>query len=161
MKRLIAVSDSHGNAKAIEKLFPLIAENHYFIHLGDGISDLGKALSEFPKKVEFCQGNCDFYAGVADEGILEVENIKIFYCHGHRYGVKGGLSALAIRAKSLGCQLALYGHTHRPLITQEEGVTLINPGSLRFSVEAGGSYCYLVVNGEKVVATLVGEGVSF
>ena len=147
--------------KGVEKLLPLIQENHGIIHLGDGLSDLRSVLEACEKKAYFCRGNCDIFANVPDEGILEAENVKIFYCHGHKYGVKTDLNALARAAKEKGCKVALYGHTHRPLITQEEGVTLVNPGSLRFSVDAGGSYCYLVVNGEKVVATLVGEDVSF
>lgn len=160
MKRLIAVSDSHGNAKAVEKLLPLIKENHYFLHLGDGLSDLRAVLEEFPKKTYFCLGNCDFYGGVSDEGILEVEQVKIFYCHGHRYGVKGGLGALAKRAKELDCQLALYGHTHQAGVLEIDGVTLVNPGSLRYPFGEGGSYAYIVINGEKITAVIVGECVG-
>lgn len=160
MKRLIVVSDSHGNAKAVEKLLPLIKENHYFVHLGDGISDLRAVLENFPKKTYFCLGNCDFYGGVSDEGILEVEDVKIFYCHGHRYGVKSGLGALAKRAKELGCHIALYGHTHQAGITEIDGVTLVNPGSLRYPFGEGGSYAYVVINGEKITAVIVGESVG-
>ena len=101
MKRLVIVSDSHGNAKALEKLLPLIEENHYFVFLGDGIADLGKVLEQADKKTVFCRGNCDFFARVDEDGVLEVENIKIFYCHGHKYGVKLGLSKLARETKEL------------------------------------------------------------
>ncbi|MBR2341401.1 MAG: metallophosphoesterase [Clostridia bacterium] len=160
MKRLIAVSDSHGNAKAVEKLLPLIKENHYFVHLGDGLSDLRAVLDECAKKTYFCSGNCDFYSGVSDEGILEIEKVKIFYCHGHGYGVKGGLSALAKKAKECGCQLALYGHTHRAGVCEIDGVTLVNPGSLRYPFGEGGSYAYIVINGEKITAVIVGESVG-
>ena len=160
MKRLIAVSDSHGNAKAVEKLLPLIKENHYFLHLGDGLSDLRSVLDECPKKTYFCAGNCDFYPGVLDEGVLEVENVKIFYCHGHRYGVKGGLSSLAYRAKELDCSVALYGHTHQAGVKEIDGVTLVNPGSLRYPFGEGGSYVYIVINGEKITAVIVGENVG-
>jgi putative phosphoesterase len=161
MKRLVIVSDTHGNKKGVEKLSPIIKENHYFVHLGDGVLDLDPVLEACPKKTYFCRGNCDLFASVPDEGILEVEDIKIFYCHGHRYGVKTDLNALARAAKSRGCQVALFGHTHRPIITEEEGVTLINPGSLKLPTDAGGTYCYMVVNGNKVVSTIVGEGLVF
>ena len=160
MKRLIVVSDSHGNAKSVEQLLPLIRENHYFLHLGDGLSDISAVLSECPKKTYFCLGNCDFYGGVADEGILEVEDVKIFYCHGHKYGVKSGLGILAKRAKELGCSLALYGHTHQAQVVEIDGVTLVNPGSLRYPVGEGGSYAYIVINGEKITAVVVGESVG-
>jgi putative phosphoesterase len=159
MKRLVIVSDSHGNVKGLEKLLPLIEENHYFVFLGDGIADLGKVLEQADKKTVFCRGNCDFFARVDEDGGLEVENIKIFYCHGHKYGVKLGLNKLARVTKEKGCQIALYGHTHNAKITEMDGVTLINPGSLRLPIGEGGSYCYLVVNGDKFTPVIVGESV--
>lgn len=159
MKRLVVVSDSHGNKKGLDELLPIISENHYFVHLGDGIADLGRVLEKEEKKTVFCRGNCDFFANVADEGVLELENIKIFYCHGHKYGVKSGLGLLAKAAKERGCAVALYGHTHIPKVDEIDGVTLINPGSLRLPVNRGGSYCYLVVTGDKATATIVGESV--
>ena len=55
MKRLVIVSDSHGNAKGLEKLLPLIEENHYFVFLGDGIADLGKVLEQADKQTVFCR----------------------------------------------------------------------------------------------------------
>ena len=62
-----------------------------------------------------------------------------------------GLTALAIEAKRRDCQIALYGHTHNALISEIEGVTLINPGSLRYSVGKGGGYCYLVVQVKVII----------
>ncbi|MBQ8320580.1 MAG: metallophosphoesterase [Clostridia bacterium] len=157
MKTLVVISDTHGNKKGVEQLKPLFLENDYAVYLGDGFSDFKEIFSEQPEKCYFCKGNCDFFAPLPEEGILEVEKLRIFYCHGHRYGVKGTLVALAKRAKELDCSVALYGHSHRPSIEELGGVTLINPGSLRFPATQGGSYAYLVVHGEKLTATIVGE----
>lgn len=157
MKKIVIISDSHGNGKGIEKLRGLIAENDYCIHLGDGVGDIRAIAGEYPDKIYFCAGNCDFFAHYPEEGILDVEGVRILYCHGHRYGVKSGLGTLAIKAKTVGADIALYGHTHTPMITEQDGVTLINPGSIRFSVGEGGSYCYLVVNGCKYTSVLVGD----
>ena len=66
----------------------------------------------------------------------------------------------AKKAKSLGCQLALYGHTHQAGVVDIDGVTLVNPGSLRYSFNEGGSYAYIVINGEKITAVIVGESVG-
>ncbi len=156
MKKIIVVSDSHGNIKGIEKLRPLIAENDYFIHLGDGVGDIRETYKEYPDKTYFCAGNCDFFSAYPTDGVLDVEKISIFYTHGHKYGVKSGLETLAKAAKARGCEVALYGHTHTPLVSQIEGVTLINPGALRFCGD-NPSYAYLVVNGDKITHVLVGE----
>ena len=64
---------------------------------------------------------------------------------------------IANYAKEKGCDVVLYGHTHRPLISKMDGVTLINPGSLRYPAGEGGSYCYLVVEKSKPTAVIVGE----
>ena len=74
--------------------------------------------------------------------------------------MKGGLGVLAKRAKELDCQLALYGHTHQAGVTEIDGVTLVNPGSLRYPFGEGGSYVYIVINGEKITAVIVGENVG-
>ena len=160
MKTLLAVSDTHGNKAALDVLRPLVEENDYIVHLGDGYADYREIFSDYPKKAYLCKGNCDFYAPLPEEGVLEIERVRIFYCHGHHYGVKGDLSRLAYRAKELDCSVALYGHTHTPLISEIGGVTLINPGSLRFALHQGGSYAYVVVNGEKVTAVIVGNSLQ-
>ena len=157
MKTILVVSDSHGNLKGVEALRPLIAENDFIVHLGDGAGDMRDIMREYPEKVYLCGGNCDFFSPYTDEGIIEAESVKILYCHGHKYRVKSTLLRLAVEAKQRGCDVALYGHTHMPLITELEGVTLVNPGSLRYNVGAGGSYAYLVINGSKCTPVLVGE----
>ena len=157
MKTLLIFSDSHGNGKGVADLMSLIAENDYVVHLGDGWADMREARTLYPEKVYACGGNCDFFTPLPEDGEIEVEGMKIYFCHGHRYGVKTGLTSLALEAKRRGCDIALYGHTHVAQIIEMEGVTLINPGSLRYSVGKGGSYCYLVINKNKATPVIVGE----
>ncbi len=159
MKKLILLSDTHGGKKGIEKILPLVEENDYIVHLGDGAGDLRELTLRYPEKVYVCAGNCDLFAPYPEEGVLEVERVRIFYCHGHKYGVKRDLYALAETAKSRDCDIALYGHTHRARIDEIDGVTLVNPGSLRYAIDQGGSYCYLVIHKNEVTPVIVGEGV--
>ena len=158
MKKLIIISDSHGNVKGVDDLLPLVAENDYLIHLGDGVTDIRELRDAYPNKVYFCAGNCDVYSQYPTEGVLEVGGVRIFYCHGHQYGVKQDLLTLALATKSRGCDVALYGHTHEANIKQYDGVTLINPGTLRYGVGKGGSYCYLVIHQGKITPVIVGDG---
>ena len=55
MKTMIVLSDSHGNAKGIEKLNSLFAENNYIVHLGDGEGDmtLGIDFDEESRTITF------------------------------------------------------------------------------------------------------------
>ena len=157
MKKLIIVSDTHGNPQSLSELLPLIAENDYVVHLGDGAVDMREVCGVYPEKVYACRGNCDLFYPVPEDGELEVEGVKIYFCHGHQHGVKSNLYALCEEAKRRDCQIALYGHTHIASIMEMDGVTLINPGSLRFSAKKGGSYCYLVVNKNSFTPVIVGE----
>ena len=157
MKKLVILSDTHGSSKGLETLQQIFAENDYILHLGDGGYEMREVRALYPEKVYACAGNCDLYSSLPEEGILEIEGVRILYCHGHRYGVKENLYRLAEEAKRRDCQLALYGHSRRSLVTEVGGVTLVNPGSLRYEVGKGGGYCYLVVNGKEFTPVLVGE----
>ena len=157
MKKIIVVSDTHGSKKGLDSIRALIAENDCLVHLGDGAYDVRELQSETPDKFYVVRGNCDFFSPLPEDGELEVEGVKIYFCHGHHYGVKTQLTKLALEAKRRGCDIALYGHTHVADITEVEGVTLINPGSLRYSMGKGGSYCYLVINKDKATPVIVGE----
>lgn len=160
MKKIIVISDTHGNSKGVEKLLPMVAENDYIIHLGDGFADMRQIRMEYPEKVYQCAGNCDFCSPAPPVGELEIEGVKILYCHGHTYGVKSDLDRLAYAAKERECSLVLYGHTHLAKISEIDGVTLINPGSFKRSIDAGGSYCYLVIHDKKITPVIVGESIG-
>ncbi len=152
MKTFLVCSDSHGRRGALDRVRPLIAENDFFIHLGDGSSDAREILSLYPEKTYICRGNCDFAFGEA-EYVLQAEGLSVLACHGHRYGVKRGLEGLAARAKQLGCEVALYGHTHIADVRTVDGVLCVNPGALASYAEA--SYCYLVLHRGKATPTIV------
>ncbi len=159
MTKIIVVSDSHGDVRGIESLRSLFLENDYLIHLGDGANDTKPLRMEQPEKVYACCGNNDPFCLYPDEDELDIEGVKIFFCHGHKYGVKSGLGNLAKAAKKRGAQIALYGHTHEAKITEIDGVTLINPGAFWGTLQNGAAYCYLVIHNGKATPVLVGESV--
>lgn len=153
MKTVITVSDTHGNKKFLESLDKIFAESDVIIHLGDTSADGGAVRTKYPDKTFVVNGNCDAVKLGDDERVLQIEDMKIFICHGHRYSVKHTLARLAERAKELGCGVALYGHSHRAREDELCGVTLINPGcGTRYAAK---SYLYTVVNGDKAVHKIV------
>ena len=153
MKKIIVVSDSHGNRQALDSLDGIFAESDMIIHLGDTSSDGGYIRGKYPEKTVVINGNCDFISVGERESVLKVEGVNIFACHGHAYSVKTTLSRLLKRAKELDCRIALYGHTHDARESEIDGVTLLNPGTLsRYSQK---SYLYLVINGDKFTQKIV------
>ena len=152
MKTIVVLSDTHGNTAPLAKLARVLAECNYIIHLGDGAADMRELRRVYPNKTYVLAGNNDFYGGDS-ELVLDVEERRIFACHGHRYGVRQGTDKLAAAARERLCDIALYGHTHSAEVREEGGMLLINPGSLdRYGRQ---SYCYLVIHRKKAVATIV------
>lgn len=153
MKSVIVLSDSHGNRTAIEKLFPVFSECDYIIHLGDTSSDGQYIKNVYGDKTYLLNGNCDLFKLGESELTLEIEGVKIFACHGDKYGVKYGYDRLAYRAQELGCGVALFGHTHCATEMQMGDTLLFNPGTLsRYSQN---SYLYLAISNGKAVGKIV------
>ena len=80
-----------------------------------------------------------------DELCFDVCGHRIFLAHGHRYGVHGGTWRIVEAAKELGADIAVYGHTHVPDYGKEEGVLVINPGSIAKPRQQGWRKTYAVM----------------
>ncbi|MDE7440373.1 MAG: YfcE family phosphodiesterase, partial [Clostridia bacterium] len=123
------------------------------IHLGDTSADGNYIRGKYPDKTVVINGNCEVFCVGEKEKVLDIEGVKIFACHGHMYSVKTTLSRLAKRAKELGCDIALYGHTHDAREDEIDGVTLLNPGTLSRYAEK--SYLYIVIYDGKFTQKIV------
>lgn len=152
MKKIVVISDSHGNRAAIDKLAPILDECDLIIHLGDTSADGNYVAQRFADKTIVINGNCDPIKLGDDERVITVEDIKIFACHGDKYGVKYTYDRLAYKCAQEGCSVGLFGHTHVPTEKTLGTVTLFNPGTLkRYSTN---TYLYLVVTGDRAVGKI-------
>ena len=132
--KILVFSDTHGRT---EKMRSVILANKFdtelVIHLGDCFTDLAEIRNGFPE-IAFLgvSGNCDrvFSEDYPLSSSITLEGVTLFFTHGHQYSVSGSLSALTFAAKSKKASVALFGHTHVPLIDEQNGVMLFNPGSL-------------------------------
>lgn len=128
--KLLVVSDSHGDLDAL-RLAVRRERPQAVIHLGDHCSDADELASEFAGlPVMSVRGNCDFDTPTrADTLVREMEGVRIFAAHGHKYGVKTGCLNFRYAALEQGAHLALFGHTHSPFLCEEDGLCLMNPGA--------------------------------
>ncbi len=122
------VSDTHGMKKYIDKTIPYLKDCDLIIHAGDNFSDSKYIHSATNVGILAVRGNCDF-DNVEDELIFNVEDKNIFLCHGDRYSVEYGLSQIEDKAKSVGADIVVFGHTHVPLEVEKDDIIYINPGS--------------------------------
>lgn len=128
--KIIVISDTHFRTQQIIERLEIIDDIDMIIHLGDIMSDSRKIGDALGVKTLSVKGNCDF--GLDEEPfekVVEVENIKILFTHGHRYKVKQSIDRYFYRAKEVEANIALYGHTHVPVNRWIEDVLMFNPGS--------------------------------
>lgn len=129
--RVLVVSDSHGDEAALRRAILSQPKAEVVIHLGDGEPEMERAKRNFPDKM-FLQvrGNCDWGSDLPVTGTYEIDGVKIFYTHGHAYGVKAGLYNAVCAAREQHAQVLLFGHTHNALTDYDDGLHILNPGSL-------------------------------
>ena len=70
---------------------------------------------------------------------------KIFAAHGHMQHVRDGTEYLERTAKSYGCDIAMYGHTHVPDLREKEDITVLNPGSISRPQQTNPKKTYVVM----------------
>lgn len=151
--KIVVVSDTHGNVKALEQLRQIFIDSDYIVHLGDGARDMKDFYSEFGNKIYQVDGNCDVFASSLKEFILEIGKVKILLTHGDLFGVKTGRERLINYAMKKGCNAVFYGHTHNQEISLIDGITVVNPGTLSYFASEK-TFAYVVINDEKIVATI-------
>lgn len=140
--RILVLSDSHRHYDTLEEAVLLHQEDaDLFIFLGDGEYELGLLRSVHPElKFLSVSGNCDYGSDSPDCGVAACAGKTVFYTHGSRFGVKSGLTDLKREARRLGADIALYGHTHIPYVAYEDGLFIMNPGSVGRPRVGGPSY---------------------
>lgn len=128
--KIAVISDSHNSRDSINNIRQYLSEANILLHCGDGITDLSYLESEFKGEIYGVRGNCDISEKYPIERIVEVESKKILICHGHLYKVKMEYNTLFYRAKELGVDIVVFGHSHLATILKHDGIVMMNPGSI-------------------------------
>ncbi len=130
MMKVMVISDTHRNIKDAKNVLQQDKSITHVIHLGDMVRDADELQEAFSDK-SFCKirGNNDWREFARDSVLLSLCGHNIFATHGHAFGVKSGYLTLARYAKSLGCDVALFGHTHVFADESIDGVRCLNPSS--------------------------------
>jgi len=143
--RVLIVSDTHRYNKnyldLIERLKPL----DMIIHCGDveGSEYTLKEAAECP--VMMISGNNDFFTPLPKELEFSIGKYKVWVTHGQYYGVYLGTSRIIEEARSRGVDIVCFGHTHVPVLKQEEGLTVINPGSISYPRQSDRKPTYVIM----------------
>jgi len=122
--RVGLVSDTHGYLD--RWLWPLFGGVERILHAGDiGGYHLVRELATIAP-VEAIRGNTDgFHSRYGELLTTAVAGTSIHI----RHKVDLGPAALSALARSIGADVVLFGHSHRPFLEQRGRTLFVNPGS--------------------------------
>ena len=123
-------SDSHRDFSCLYDTIVKYPNIDLIIHAGDVQRDVDDIMSVFPRIPCACVlGNNDYSVwNVPYDRIFEFGGKKIFLTHGHNYTVKISPDRVKAKAKSVGADICIFGHTHKRYFDEGEILT-INPGA--------------------------------
>lgn len=151
MKEFLIVSDIHGSLSAAQKIAELAPSYRHVLMLGDTLyhgprNDLPSSynpkavipiLNGLRDKILAVRGNCDAevdqmvlsFPVMSTTAIIQCDERTFIMSHGHIYNEEN------LPPMTEGSAF-LYGHTHIPVIREENGIVIFNPGST--SIPKGG-----------------------
>ena len=125
--RIGLISDTHGKLR--NEVFDHFGGVEGILHAGDiGPMDLLVELGTVAP-VTAVYGNTDGHdvrSEVPEVAELEVDGLRVVVVHGHQLGSP---TPAGLVGAHRGADVIVYGHTHRPLVEEREGVLVVNPGA--------------------------------
>ena len=142
--KILIVSDTHGRNGNLEEAVMRETPIDYLIHCGDveGQEYYIEALAECPCYI--VSGNNDFFSDLPREEEIYLGGKRIFVTHGHYLGVSLDSGRLLEEAAYRGCDVAVFGHIHRPVMEKHGEILLLNPGSLSHPRQRGRQPSYMI-----------------
>ncbi|KMT23266.1 metallophosphoesterase [Clostridium cylindrosporum] len=146
--KIAIVSDSHGDLYNLDRAIESLDNIDKIIHLGDHYEDIISLNKKYNRDIIYVAGNNDWDRGDSSlkERLIDIEGLKIFLSHGHRYGIHYGIDKLYYRAKELNADVVLFGHTHRQFYELYDGITFFNPGSIAYPRDIGPGFGLIDIN---------------
>lgn len=161
--KILLLSDTHGRLEVTRKIIEKHEDIDKFIHLGD----VGFPLQEL-EQFQIVKGNHDRNTKLPLELQCTIEERSVLCLHGNIFDEETIqeildmknianeelldltmnllYSKLATYARNKGCDTVFFGHTHLQCTMEKDGVILINPGAVSFSMDKSG---YAVVSIEQ------------
>ena len=146
--KVLIISDTHGRHENLERVLEMELPVDLIVHLGDaeGCEDEIREMAGCPLLI--VSGNSDLFSELPQEQECRIGKYKVLITHGHYYYVNTGTEYIKREAEGRGCDIVMFGHTHRPLLHREKDVIVLNPGSLSYPRQEGKCPSYAVMEME-------------
>ena len=144
--KVLVVSDSHGRDQRLEEIIEKVKPIDMLIHCGDieGKEEYIASLVDCP--IRMVAGNNDFFCDLKREEEFYIGRYKVLLTHGHYYYVTMSTQRICQEAVERGCDVVLFGHTHRPMVEMQKGVVICNPGSVSYPRQEGRRPSFLILD---------------
>lgn len=154
--KILVIGDTHGKLNKVRDIYSKLTNIDLIAHTGDHMHDGNTLEKEFHVPVIAVKGNCDGSYSSEDFKTIDTEYGKILLTHGHAENVNYGLTNLMYKAMEKNCKAVFFGHTHRSLIDEANGIYFINPGSLTIPRDGSqGSYAIVRTSHKSFDASIV------
>lgn len=157
MTRIIVLSDTHGHFNEFNKIVNNTKdEATCYIHLGDGCKEVEDIRFVHPDITLYAvRGNCDNDMTLPIYTDIKIGNKIIFMTHGDIFNVKYNLNKLKSVARNVNADIALYGHSHIGYQETDEGLLILNPGSLSYPRDFKRSYAVIDIINDNIITNFV------
>ena len=143
--KILIVSDTHGQD---EFMWDVVADEEpidVFVHCGDIEHEIDDLVEEMGCPCYICAGNNDFMCNIPEMVEFKLGKYKVLLLHGHHYNIYRDQSALFYLAKENEADIVMFGHLHEPIVKSEDGITIVNPGSMTYPRQMGARPSYIIM----------------
>ena len=132
LMKVVITSDAHGNIRLLKKIAEINNDADLFIDAGDS-----ERCEEDILPFKSVRGNWDYLIKNPFR-VDTLEGVTLYTTHGS--GFLFNLNHLVKMASEFNANVAIFGHTHMPLVQLIDGVLVINPGSVSIPRRCAPSY---------------------
>lgn len=143
--KVVIVSDTHRRDGNLTAVLEIEGKIDRLIHLGDVEGSQNFICQVADCEVDIVAGNNDFLSFLPREKEIRLGGRKILLTHGDAYHVSRDTGMLRRTARERGMDIVMFGHTHRPCLEEQDGVIILNPGSLSYPRQEGRKPSYIVM----------------
>ncbi len=153
--KILAVSDNHGDKEALKNVLAMYPDMDHYIHCGDSEMMAQEMDPRFIKVL----GNHDYLMGsnAPIETVLEAGGHRFLICHGHMHFLSYfHYDPMIRKAREKGCDTVIFGHVHTYCDRTEDGMRLLNPGSVWHNRDGTPpSFMIITIEGDTMTAERV------
>lgn len=153
---LVVLSDTHGRDahELTDHLLEVVEEADRVVHAGDFTTEtVVEAFRGVAPRLDAVHGNADdevVRERLPAERVLEYAGTRVAVTHWK----EGGETGLSLFGRSVGADLVVFGHTHRPGVVTGADPVLLNPGSHATPRGSRPGYAALTPTPEGLAGTL-------